>query len=172
LSGARIWTIGYEHVGQGALIAMLREAGVKIVLDVRELPNSRRAGFSRRHLQAGLEEAGIAYRHVKALGTPKAGRDANRRGDRESFEAILNEALDRPEAQLALLEVADIAKAQRTCLLCLETDWRRCHRAEIVRRLEAAGAVTQATHLAPAGAQSPPPPSPGAKARRARSTRS
>jgi uncharacterized protein (DUF488 family) len=149
---ARIWTIGYEHVGQAELIAMLRAADMEIVLDVRELPNSRRAGFSKRQLQAGLEAAGIGYRHLKALGTPKAGRDANRRGDWAAFETILNHALDRPEAQLALIEAAEIAKAERACLLCLETDWRRCHRAEIVRRLQAAGAINQATHLAPAGA--------------------
>jgi uncharacterized protein (DUF488 family) len=146
----RLWTIGYEHVGQAELIAMLRDAGVEIVLDVRELPNSRRAGFSKRQLQASLEEAGIAYRHMKELGTPKAGRDANRRGDWPAFETILNHALDRPEAELALLEVAEIARARRACLLCLETDWRRCHRAEIVRRLRAAHAISQATHLAPA----------------------
>jgi uncharacterized protein (DUF488 family) len=144
-----IWTIGYEHVGQGELIRMLTDAGIDIVLDVRELPNSRRAGFSKRQLQASLEEAGIAYRHLKQLGTPKAGRDANRKGDWEAFDAILKGALDRPEAELALLEVAAIASEKRACLLCLETDWRRCHRAEIVRRLAASGRVTRATHLAP-----------------------
>jgi uncharacterized protein (DUF488 family) len=153
-----IWTIGYEHVGQAELIAMLQGAGIETVLDVRELPNSRRAGFSKRQLRAGLEAAGIGYRHLKALGTPKAGRDANKRGDQATFEAILNDALDRPEAQLALLEAAEIASAQRVCLLCLETDWRRCHRAEIVRRLAASGAITQATHLAPQGVQTAPPP--------------
>ncbi|MBL8548871.1 MAG: DUF488 domain-containing protein [Hyphomonadaceae bacterium] len=169
---AEIWTIGYEHVGQADLIRLLTDAKIAIVLDVRELPNSRRAGFSRRQLQAGLQEAGIAYRHLKLLGTPKAGRDANKRRDWQTFEKIVEGALDRPEAELQLLEAAEIAQAQRACLLCLETDWTHCHRAEIVRRLKAKGAITQAHHLSPVGAAAPGQQSPKARSRKPRTPRS
>ncbi|MGE0829608.1 MAG: DUF488 family protein [Hyphomonadaceae bacterium] len=140
-------TIGYERGGLSDVIAALRDAGVEIVIDVRDIPNSRRAGFSKKMLSSSLEAAGISYRHLKPLGTPKAGREAAKRGDYAAFEEILNASLDRPEAQLALLEAAEIAAAQRACLLCLEHDWRRCHRGEIARRLKAQG--FRAEHLEP-----------------------
>jgi uncharacterized protein (DUF488 family) len=129
------------------VIAALRDAKVEIVLDVRELPNSRRAGFSRRQLEAGLAEAGIGYRHFKALGTPKAGRDASRRGDKATMRAIFGEKLAQPESQLALQEAAEIASGKRACLLCLEHDWRGCHRAIVADALEHQG--FKAEHLEP-----------------------
>lgn len=142
-------TIGYERASLRDVIAALKEAHVDILLDVRELPNSRRAGFSKRQLAAGLAEAGIEYRHMKALGTPKAGRDAAKRGDTRTMHAIFAAKLETPEAQLALAQTAEIASAQHVCLLCLEHDWRLCHRALVAERLEQAYAF-KARHLAPA----------------------
>jgi uncharacterized protein (DUF488 family) len=143
----KIWTIGYENVGQSDLIACLKDAKVDLLVDVRELPNSRRAGFSKNILAAGLAESGIGYRHMKALGTPKAGRDASKRGDIATMKAIVAEKLDTPEAQLALQETAELAHGKRICLMCLEHDWRRCHRADVAERLKAFGC--EAVHLAP-----------------------
>jgi uncharacterized protein (DUF488 family) len=142
-----ICTIGYEHVGLGDFIASLKDAKVDLVVDVRELPNSRRAGFSKNILANGLSESGIGYRHMKALGTPKAGRDASKRGDVATMRAIIVQKLGMPEAQLALQETAELARGQRICLMCLEHDWRRCHRADVVERLAAFGC--EAVHLAP-----------------------
>ena len=68
-----LWTIGYEKTSWPDVLATLRAAGVAQVIDVRQLPLSRRAGFSKRQLAAGLAEAGIGYVHLRALGTP-AGR--------------------------------------------------------------------------------------------------
>lgn len=141
-------TIGYERASLAAVIAALKAAEIAIVLDIRELPNSRRAGFSRRQLEAGLAEAAIGYRHLKPLGTPKAGRLASRRGDKATMRAIFEAKLASPESQLALEEAAAIAGAQRACLLCLEHDWRACHRAIVADRLEARG--FSARHLEPA----------------------
>src|ERR1700709_1764502 len=53
-----LFTIGYEKAGFVAFIATLRRAGVATVIDVRDLPLSRRAGFSKRQLAAGAGEAG------------------------------------------------------------------------------------------------------------------
>jgi uncharacterized protein (DUF488 family) len=69
-----IWSIGYENFGQADFIATLREARIETLIDVRDLANSRRAGFAKCALTAGLGEFGIAYVHLKQLGTPKAGR--------------------------------------------------------------------------------------------------
>jgi uncharacterized protein (DUF488 family) len=143
----QLFTIGYERAGQSAVIAALKKARVGVVIDVRELPNSRRAGFSKNSLAASLGAAGIAYRHLKALGTPKAGREANRAKRWEEFWAIVDGALARPEARLALEEAAAIAAADRACLLCLEHDWRICHRARLADMLAARGFAIR--HLSP-----------------------
>ncbi|MEO6152690.1 MAG: DUF488 domain-containing protein, partial [Croceibacterium sp.] len=69
-----ILTIGYEQATQGAVVATLLDAGVEVLADIRYLPLSRRPGFSKSSLKAAVEEAGIAYRHFKHLGTPAEGR--------------------------------------------------------------------------------------------------
>jgi uncharacterized protein (DUF488 family) len=145
---SRLWTIGYERVGVPDFIAALTAAKIKTLIDIRDVANSRRAGFSKKALAANLDAAGIAYIHMKALGTPKAGRDAARRGDVESMQEIFEAKLAEPESQLALAETAELAAKGRICLMCLEHDWRVCHRAIVARHLEEEFAV-KPTHLSP-----------------------
>lgn len=142
-----IFTIGYERLGFPDFLDALADAGVEAVIDVRELPNSRRAGFSKGNLKAGLAKVSIDYVHLKALGTPKAGREANKRGDWDNFWPIVDDALATPEAGLALEQAAVLAKAKRACLLCLEHDWKVCHRARVCELLSERHGFT-ATHLA------------------------
>ena len=142
-----IWTIGYERTGVPGFIAALKHAKIKTLIDVREIANSRRAGFSKHVLAASLEKAGIAYVHMKPLGTPKPGRMAARRGDTKTMHKYIEAKLDTPESQLALREVADIAGKHRTVLLCLEHDWKICHRTNVAKRLAKMG--FKAEHLSP-----------------------
>jgi uncharacterized protein (DUF488 family) len=132
-----IWTIGYEKAAQSDVIAALARAGVKTVLDVRDRPQSRRAGFSKTALAASLQAAGIGYVHLKPLGTPKEGRVAHHAGDQATFWRIVDAQLATPAAGEALEEVGARARGERCCLLCYEADWRHCHRARIVDRLGA-----------------------------------
>jgi uncharacterized protein (DUF488 family) len=140
-------TIGYERVGQGAFIAALKTAKVKTLLDIREVANSRRAGFAKTSLAAALDEAGIGYIHMKALGTPKLGREAARRGDTKTMRKIYTAHLAEPESEMALDEAAALARKGRVCLMCLEHDWRVCHRAIVAARMEKMG--LKAEHLLP-----------------------
>lgn len=133
----KIWTIGYERVGQADFVAALKAAKIKTLLDVREVANSRRAGFSKKSLAAALDEAGIAYVHMKPLGTPKAGREAARKGDAKTMRRIFEAKMVEPESQLALAETADLAGKGRVCLMCLEHDWRVCHRTIVAEHLAA-----------------------------------
>jgi uncharacterized protein (DUF488 family) len=133
------FTIGYERTTLAGMIAALQSAGVKRVIDTRDIANSRRAGFSKKLLAASLDEAGIGYIHLKALGTPKAGRIANRAGRMDEFRRIYEDSFQRPEAQLALLEAEELARAQATALLCFCRDLKKCHRARIAQALEAKG---------------------------------
>jgi uncharacterized protein (DUF488 family) len=121
-------TIGYEAATQADVIGRLKAAGVEVVIDVRAIAASRRAGFSKTLLAGSLHDAGIDYVHLRALGTPKPGRDAARKGDIAGMTAIFEEHLQEPAAQLALSEAASVAAERKTALLCFEADARGCHR--------------------------------------------
>ena len=100
----RLRTIGYERATPASLIAALRAAGVRTVVDVRALANSRRPGFSKRALSAALDEAGIGYVHERALGTPAEGRAAVRNGRPEAMRPIFLRHLQ----QNVLRAIADL----------------------------------------------------------------
>src|SRR5262249_28902657 len=105
----KLFTIGYEGATQSAVIGALQNAGVEVLIDVRAVPASRRAGFSKKLLAASLGDAGVDYVHLQALGTPKAGREAARAGRHAEMRAIYEAHLAEPAAQLQLIEARDIA---------------------------------------------------------------
>jgi uncharacterized protein (DUF488 family) len=144
-----VFTIGYERATPPALLAALRAAGVRRVVDVRALANSRRPGFAKRALSAALEEAGIGYLHLPALGTPPEGREAVRAGRPEEMRRIFARRLAATEAQAALADLADRARREPVCLLCLESDPRNCHRALVAEALVAHGGASAVSHLHP-----------------------
>ena len=135
MTARTLYTIGYEKALLKDVIAALVAAGVATLLDVRDRPISRRPGFSKRQLAAAVEDAGMRYVHLAALGTPPEGRLANRRREWERFWGIVEEKLARPEAELDLHRAAEIAKAAPSCLLCYEADWQVCHRRRIAEIL-------------------------------------
>jgi uncharacterized protein (DUF488 family) len=133
MNGKPLYTIGYEKALLKNVLAALTMAGVTTLLDVRDRPISRRPGFSKRQLAAAIEDAGMRYVHLAALGTPPEGRLAGRRREWQRFWGIVEEKLARPEAELDLHRAAEIAEA--SCLLCYEADWRVCHRRRIAEIL-------------------------------------
>lgn len=130
-----LYTIGYEGASLGDFLASLQEAGVEQVLDIRELPQSRRPGFSKRALSDALAEVGIGYSHCKQLGDPKHGREAARRGDMEEFRAIFEAHLDLTASRDALEEAACAVCKVPTALLCYERNPKDCHRSLVAKRL-------------------------------------
>jgi len=124
----KIFTIGYEAATMADFLTALKNAGVERVIDVRALPLSRRPGFSKSTLAASLAEAGIGYVHLKALGTPKPGRDAAKRGDRATLEAVYADQLHLPEAQAQAAQMLELAAEKPSALLCFERDPAMCHR--------------------------------------------
>lgn len=123
-----IWTIGYEQATVAGVMAALNRAGVDLLADVRALPLSRRPGFSKSALAANAREAGIEYRHYKALGTPADGRAAARRHDHATLERIYAAQLDLPEAMVAAAQLAELARERKVALLCYERAASECHR--------------------------------------------
>lgn len=132
-----LWTIGYEMLILPELVAELRAAGVRRVLDVRFRPQSRRPGMSKTRLGATLAENGIAYENRRALGTPPdlrwlfhQGRVQEAAGAfRTHVEASACSELD----ELAL----ELGRPPATALLCLEADAATCHRRVLAEALRA-----------------------------------
>ncbi|MFN3435362.1 MAG: DUF488 family protein [Sphingomonas sp.] len=139
-----IYTIGYEATTMADFLAALTRAGVRRVIDVRALPLSRRPGFSKSSLAATLKEAGIDYVHLKALGTPKRGRDAAKKGDVATLEAVYDDQLALPEAQAAAAIMLSLAAETPSALLCYERDPKHCHRTLL---LDAVGEGVEAVDL-------------------------
>ncbi|MDB5467373.1 MAG: hypothetical protein JWQ46_2135 [Phenylobacterium sp.] len=131
----KLATIGYESETQDAVIGRLKAAGVKVLIDVRAVAASRRAGFSKSLLAASLAEAGIEYVHLRQLGTPKPGRDAARKGHVAEMRAIFEDHLAEPAAQVELARAAEIAGDRKAALLCYEADPKGCHRSIVADRI-------------------------------------
>lgn len=143
-----LFTVGYERAVPAGLVEALRAAGVRRVVDVRALANSRRPGFAKRALSASLEEAGLGYVHIPALGTPTEGRAAVRAGRPEGMRRVFARHLAGTEAQAALASLGDLARREPVCLLCLEADPRLCHRTLVAEAVAAGGGVA-VSHLHP-----------------------
>ncbi|MBO9544039.1 DUF488 domain-containing protein [Caulobacter sp.] len=131
----KLATIGYETDTQGGMIARLKAADVELVVDVRAVASSRKAGFSKTLLGNSLKDQGIDYLHLKPLGTPKPGREAARAGRTDEMRQIFNAHLEEPEAVLALAQATELAKTKRVALLCYEDDPNCCHRQIVADRI-------------------------------------
>ena len=133
----KLFTIGYEQTPSKAVLDELESAGVKLLVDVRAVTSSRRPGFSKNQLAAGLDERGIAYVHLKGLGTPKEGRLAARSGQYDVLQKVFAKHLKTPQAREDLDELsALVKKAGPVCLLCYERDHEHCHRRWIAEIIE------------------------------------
>lgn len=135
----KLATIGYEAQPQAAVIETLKAAGVEVLIDVRAVAASRRAGFSKGILSSSLDDAGIRYVHLRELGTPKPGRMAARAGRIAKMREIFEAHLAEPAAQLQLAQAVDIAKGARTAILCFCAEHEKCHRAIVADRMADAG---------------------------------
>src|ERR1700679_1469236 len=133
----KLFTIGYEQTPAKSVLDELEQAGVKLLVDVRAVASSRRPGFSKNQLAAGLDERGISYLHLRGLGTPKSGREAARSGNFAALHKIYAAHLKTAQAKEEMDELlALVKKSGPVCILCYERDHAHCHRqwiAEIIR---------------------------------------
>lgn len=124
------------------MVARLKEAGVELLADVRAVPLSRRPGFSKNILAAGLREAGIDYIGLKALGTPAEGREAARKHDLARLRRIYSGQLELPEAMAQAAQLVHLAQERPTALLCFEREPACCHRSLLVEAVMPGAEVT------------------------------
>ena len=132
MKAKKLFTIGYELAKPDAVMAELKRAKVKLLVDTRAVAASRKPGFSKKQLAATLDENGIAYLHLQKLGTPDDGRQAARAGKLDTLWRIYAKHLTTPDAIEAMDELISIVKSGQTvCLLCFERDKDCCHRSRI-----------------------------------------
>ena len=135
----KLYTIGYEGQTQAAVIERLNAAGVTQLVDVRAIAASRRAGFSKTLLAHSLAEVGIAYTHLRGVGTPKVGRDAARAGRTQEMRDIYAGHMAEPTFQLDYARLQDLAAAGPTAILCFCGPAAKCHRRVLSDRLATEG---------------------------------
>lgn len=138
---ATVWTIGHSNRNFDDLVKALRTYGIKAVVDVRTVPQSRaNPQFNRDELEAKLPEAGIAYSHAKDLGGLRhPTKDSPNSGWRnESFRGFAD-YMQTEDFRQALDRIIDQANATPTAIMCAETLPWRCHRSLIADALVVRG---------------------------------
>jgi uncharacterized protein (DUF488 family) len=122
------------------VLALLREAAVPLLVDVRRFPGSRRyPQFAREALSRSLQEAGIVYRHEPDLGGRRDPRpDSPNRAWRNAGFRGYADHMGTPDFALALGRLLEAPP--RTAVLCAEAVPWRCHRQLIADALVARGA--------------------------------
>jgi uncharacterized protein (DUF488 family) len=128
-------TIGYEGSSIDDLVETLLRVGVDLLIDVREVPISRKRGFSKRLLADRLADHDIDYLHLKGLGDPKPGRQAARERRYRDFQRIFLAHLRSEAAELDLRKGIEAARGRCACLLCFEKDHEHCHRDMVASRM-------------------------------------
>ena len=129
----KLFTIGYEGAMLDDFMRALKIAKVDVLLDIRELPISRRKGFSKTALGGALTKAGIVYRHEKQLGSPKTIRHQLREdGNYSRFFRKFNQHLIE---QLTLLETLTEELKGNVALMCYEKNHEECHRRSVADAL-------------------------------------
>jgi uncharacterized protein (DUF488 family) len=130
-----LFTIGYEGADLDDFLTTLAASGVAQIIDIREVPLSRKRGFSKKALTDALAASNIAYVHIKELGDPKPGREAARRGEFRVFRKIYREHLKSAGAQAALEIATQLAGEMPSCLLCFERAHPSCHRSIVAKAI-------------------------------------
>ncbi|HWU82674.1 MAG TPA: DUF488 domain-containing protein [Methylophilaceae bacterium] len=138
-----LYTSGYQGLTIDQFIARLQAAGIETLVDIRATPYSRKPDFSKQALADHLEAAGIAYRHISALGCPKPIRDTYGE-DQTQYEIHFKRYLATQSAAVEAL--AAFSQTTNACLLCFEGDHRECHRSLVAEACQRILAMP-VTHL-------------------------
>ena len=125
-----VFTIGYEGLDIDAFMSLLAEYDIDTIVDVRELPLSRKPGFSKKSLANLMNISGREYVHMVDLGCPKSVRDRYREdGNWKLYtEGFLKHLKTQDDA---IAELSALAASATCALLCYEADSNFCHRSMV-----------------------------------------
>lgn len=130
-----VGSVGYElHRDYLAFARHVQAAGVERLIDVRELPISRRRGYAKTALGQAMADVGVEYVHIRALGNPKPYRDLYKSGRVEEGRRCYEKHL-LSEQRGALEGLVPLLREKRSALMCVEHDAATCHRTVIVEAL-------------------------------------
>ena len=125
-----VFTIGYEGLDFDEFTALLAEHEIDTVVDIRELPHSRKPGFSKKAISTALNLSGVEYVHMVDLGCPKLVRDRYREdGNWKRYTEGFLKHLKTQDA--AISELSDLVSSSNCALLCYEADFYFCHRSMV-----------------------------------------
>jgi uncharacterized protein (DUF488 family) len=125
-----LFTVGHSNRSWAEFVELLGAWGIERLVDVRTVPRSRAVPwFWDRRMAVNLPKAGIDYAHLPALGgLRRARRDSPNTGWRNASFRGYADYLQTPEFEAGLAELNDLRKTARTCVMCSEAVWWRCHR--------------------------------------------
>jgi uncharacterized protein (DUF488 family) len=126
-----VFTIGHSTRASADFLALLAEAEVSLLVDVRSYPQSRtNPQFNSDALAQSLAAAGIRYLHLRALGGRRAagpGASPNTLWRNAAFRNYADYAAGGA-FRAALEELKTLAASERCAIMCSEAVWWRCHR--------------------------------------------
>jgi uncharacterized protein (DUF488 family) len=139
MAARNLYTFGYEGMNIEEYLARLIASTVDVVLDVRELPLSRKKGFSKNSFRERLASVGIQYMHEPRLGCPKDIRDQFKiDSDWDLYTRKFSSYVKTQNESLRA--VAQLSRNANVCLVCFEADYTRCHRTFVARAMNRLGA--------------------------------
>ena len=125
-----VFTIGYEGISIDAFMSLLAEHEVVTLVDIRELPLSRKPGFSKKALANVLKTSGREYVHLVELGCPKPIRDQYRAdGNWKRYTKGFMKYLKTQDNTIA--QLSSLVASANCALLCYEADANYCHRSMV-----------------------------------------
>jgi len=135
LKSRSVMTIGYEGLEIDKFLEFLSYHKVEVLVDVREVPISRKRGFSKSRLSQALDDAGIEYVHMKDLGSPKDIRSRLKVDhDYDAFFSAYDSYLETQTEALDQL-IGLVTESRRVCLMCFESSHDQCHRSHIASHI-------------------------------------
>jgi uncharacterized protein (DUF488 family) len=138
---SRVWTIGHSTRSIDEFLSMLQSFQIKFLIDVRSFPGSRRyPQFNKERLRESLAEAGVEYRHFPDLGGRRRAKpdSLNMTWRNETFRGYAD-YMETDDFRKGISHLLEIARADRTAIMCAEALWWRCHRSLISDYLKATG---------------------------------
>jgi uncharacterized protein (DUF488 family) len=136
-----VWTVGHSTRSGEEFGKILLAHEIKVLVDVRSFPGSRRyPQFNRETLAVSLASVGIEYRHEPRLGGRRKPRaDSHNTAWRNASFRAYADHMESEEFRRGVEELLEVAANERTAFMCAEAVWWRCHRSLISDYLKAEG---------------------------------
>jgi uncharacterized protein (DUF488 family) len=125
-----LWSVGHGTLAATDFAALVREAGIQVVVDVRRFPGSRRnPQFGSDQMAVWLADAGVDYEWAPSLGgRRKASADSPNTGLRNAQFRAYADHMATAEFRDGVAGLMAIATERTVAVMCAESVWWRCHR--------------------------------------------